>query len=1117
MWPMTIRDENLIIFDGAYGSALSSMGLPDAAWDGRPGCTEVLNLTSPDAVRGLHRAYLAAGAMALETNTFGGSRVVLSEYGLGDRVAEINAAAVRIAREAIGGAPGRYVVGSVGPTTKLPSLGHIGRDALYAAMREQIEALVAAGADAVIVETCQDIWQAKTAVIAAFDALGALKVGVPILLSVTLEAAGTMLVGSSIDAVVATFAPFPLFSLGLNCALGPAQMAPHVEALCRAWPGRISVMPNAGLPEVRDGKTFYPLAPDELGRWLHGFVEQGVSIVGGCCGTGPAHIRAVAEAVRGLAPGAREVTPRPSLSSAFQAVELAQTPAPLVIGERMNTYGSRKFKKLLLDEAFDDAARLGPEQERRGAHALDLCVAYAGRDERADAVAMISRLNGVARAPLVIDSTRPEVIEAALEAIPGRCLINSVNLEDGGKTAGRVLALAKRYGAAVVALTIGRDGMAMTADRKVEVARELYALAVGEHGLAPSDLVFDALTFTLGAGDPKLEDAAVETLRAIPRIKAALPGVLTSLGVSNCSFGLPAEARPFLNSVFLHEALRAGLDAAIVDAGSILPVARISDDDRRACEDLVLNRVAADGTKPLAAFLAHFGARAKDGEGEARRGPARRERPEDALTAKVLDGDKTDLVDLLEILRSRHAPLEIINTVLVPAMRKVGDLFGRGEMLLPFVLQSAEVVKECVRHLEAYLERQGGGAKRRVLLATVVGDVHDIGKNLVDIILSNNGYEVVNLGINVPAERIIEEARARRVDAIGLSGLLVKSALEMARSLPLYRDAGLEAPILLGGAALSARFVAEECAPRYGAPVVHCADAFAGLAAMRALEEGTLRSTAVAAKPAPGARGIAAGEGEKRASIDRGNPVPTPPFLGSRLVTDIDPAALYPLVNREILYRARWGFRRAGLSEAEHAAILAERAAPVFERLRERLTREGLIEPKVAYGWFEARSEGDRLVVSHEGVERAFHFPRQSFAPHLCLADYFKTADEGGDVVGVFVGTIGDRAVKEAQRLYEADAYHDYLMVHGLATELADALAEKWHDAMCRELGLPARGQRYGIGYPACPDLEMQRVVFDLVAPERIGVRLTELFEMVPEATTSAIVVHHPAADYFSL
>jgi 5-methyltetrahydrofolate--homocysteine methyltransferase len=1129
MGVMTIRDETLIIFDGAYGSTLSSMGLPDAAWDGRPGCTEVLNLTSPDAVRGLHRAYLDAGAMALETNTFGGSRVVLGEYGLGDRVAEINAAAVRIAKEAIGGEPGRYVVGSVGPTTKLPSLGHIERGALYAAMREQIEALVGAGADAVIVETCQDMWQSKIAVVAAFDALEALKIDVPILLSVTLEAAGTMLVGSSIEAVVATFAPYPLFSLGLNCALGPAQMAPHVETLCRTWPGRVSVMPNAGLPEVRDGKTFYPLAPDELARRLRAFVEMGVSIVGGCCGTGPAHIRAVSEAVGGMEPKARELVPRPALSSLFAAVDLAQEPRPLVIGERMNTHGSRKFKKLLLDEAFDDAARLGPEQERRGAHALDVCVAYAGRDEKADAVALVSKLSGTARAPLVVDSTRPEVIEAALEAAPGRCIINSINLEDGGKTARRVLALAKRHGAAVIALTIDRDGMAMTAERKLAVAREIRALAVDEMGLAPSDLLFDALTFTLGAGDPSLETAAVETLEAIRRIKAELPGVFTSLGVSNCSFGLPPEARPFLNSVLLHEALRAGLDAAIVDAGSILPVARIADADRRACEDLVFNRAAADGTTPLTAFLAHFGARAKD-EG-AKRDGAPRERPEDALTAKVLDGDKSELADLLEILRARRAPLDIINAVLVPAMRKVGELFGRGEMLLPFVLKSAEVVKESVRHLEGAMERQSGAGKVRVLLATVAGDVHDIGKNLVEIILSNNGYEVVNLGINVPAERIAEEARARNVDAIGLSGLLVKSALEMSRSLPLYRDAGLTAPILLGGAALSARFVAEECVPKYGAPVVYCADAFAGLAAMRDLERGALRATAVAAKPERGGRAtIGDGDAPKRAALDRSNAVPTPPFLGARHVIDLDPAALYPLVNREILFRARWGFKRGAMAEAEHRALIAERAEPALAQLRARLEAERLVEPKVAYGWFRARSEGNRLVVSHEGAERVFDFPRQSFAPHLCLADYFKTAEEGGDVVGVFVGTIGGRALKEAQRLYEANAYQEYLLLHGLATELADALAESWHDAMCREIGVTnphlangakggtaARGQRYGIGYPACPDLALQRLVFDLVRPDAIGVELTELFEMVPETTTSALVVHHPAADYFAL
>jgi 5-methyltetrahydrofolate--homocysteine methyltransferase len=1121
---MSFRDEPLLIFDGGCGSALSSMDLPDAGSDGRLSCTELLNLTAPDDVRRVHEAYLDAGAVALETNTFGGSRIVLDESGLGDRVAELNAAAVRVARAAIGGRQGRYVVGSVGPTNKLPSLGHIGRDAMYAAMREQIDALVGAGVDAVLIETCQDLWQAKIAVVAAFDVLAARGVDVSIMLSVTLEATGTMLVGSSVGAIAATFAPFPLFSLGLNCALGPEQMAPHLERLCAIWPGRVSVMPNAGLPEVRGGVTVYPLSPEDFALHQVRFVERfGVSIVGGCCGTTPAHIRAAARALRGVAPAARDVRPAPALSSLFAAVEIAQEPRPLVIGERMNAHGSRKFKKLLLDAAFDDAARLGPEQERRGAHALDLCVAVAGRDERADAMQMIARLDAAVRAPLVIDTTRVDLVEAALDAIPGRCLVNSINLEDGGLTAGRVLAAAKRHGAAVVALTIDRDGMAMTAERKLAVAREIHDLAVRVHGLAPHDLFFDALTFTLGSGDVTLERAAIETFAAIRLIKAALPGVHTSLGVSNCSFGLPAAARPILNSIYLHEAIRAGLDAAIVDAGSIVPVARIAAEDRRVCEDLIFDRRGADGASPLGPLLARFGAMAA-GAGEAR-GGWRRGRSEDALTAKVLDGDKSDLPDLLEGLRCRHSPIDIINKVLVPAMRKVGDLFGRGELLLPFVLKSAEVVKESVRYLEPFMERAGGASKLRVLLATVRGDMHDIGKNLVEIILSNNGYEVVNLGINVPADTIIEKARAHEVDAIGLSGLLVKSALEMSRSLAQFREAGLAVPILLGGAALSARFVAEECAPKYDRPVVYCADAFAGLTAMQALEAGTLASTAVA--PAGPARERGVDAGPVRATLDRSNPVPEPPFLGARHAADIDPGLLYPLINREILYRGRWGHRRGKLGEAEYRKLIAERADPLFAELEARLTRERLVEPKVAYGWFRCRAEGERLIVAHGGAELAFAFPRQSFAPHLCLADYFKTAEEGGDVVGVFVATIGGGAVEEAQRLYGADSYHDYLMVHGLAVELAEALAELWHDRMCAEIGAvvpPApggarrrRGQRYGIGYPSCPDLAMQRLVFDLVEPARIGVRLTDMFAMVPETTTSALVVHHPQADYFSV
>jgi len=1116
------RDERLLIFDGACGSNLQARPLPDRAWGERcSGCNEYLNLSAPEAVVDLHRSFLEAGAMVVETNTFGGTGIVLAEYGLEDRAAAINEAAVRNARAAIDGASGRYVAGSMGPGTKLPSLGHIPHRAVHDAFFAQAAALAGAGADALVIETCQDLFQAKVALIASLEALEKAGIDIPVLLSVTMETTGTMLVGSDIAAVVATFEPFELFSLGLNCATGPVHMAPHVDYLSRHWPGRISVIPNAGMPEVRDGVTLYPLGPEELAATLRRFVEErGVSVVGGCCGTTPAHIRALSEALRAVAPGPRTPAYPPSLSSLYGAVEARQQIPPLMIGERMNTHGSRGFKKLLLAGDLEGAAAIGPEQERGGAHLLDLCAAFAGRDEREDVVSLIEILRVTARAPLVIDSTRPQIIEAALEAYPGRCLINSINLEDGGATARQVLRLARKHGAAVIALTIGPDGMAMTAADKARIAGDLYALAVEEHGLRPSDLFFDALTFTIGSGDPTLERSAVETLEAIRLIKARLPGVLTSLGVSNVSFGLPQHSRRYLNSVFLAQAIEAGLDAAIVDAAKIVPVARIPSEDLEICLDLLLDRRRSGAAAPLAAYLAHF----ESAAGSADRTESPVTRPEEAIEARILDGDPSDLADLLDILRARRAPAEIINGLLVPAMRKVGALFGRGEMLLPFVLQSAQVMKAAVKHLEPHMDRAGVEDGTKVLLATVQGDVHDIGKNLVDIILSNNGYRVIDAGTNVPASRLIELARAHAVDAIGLSGLLVRSALEMRDSIPRFREAGLDVPILLGGAALTSRFVAEECVPSHSRPVVYCADAFAGLEAVRELEQGRLRPT-IHATAAP----MEEPAGGASIAIDRANPVPAPPFLGVRYRREIDIDLLLDRLNLEALFRARWGYKRGKLSQAEHAALIDGAARPALEALTGRCRGEGLISASVAYGYFRCASSGDRLIVEGDGREVILEFPRQRHEPRLCIADYFKTAGGGGDVVGLFVATVGDRVTEEARRLFESDRYRDYLHLHGFAVEMAEALAEHWHDEMRKELGIAGgacdvaapgccgRGNRYGVGYSSCPDLDAQRQIFALLDPAAIGVSLTETAQIVPEASTSAIIVHHPQAEYFNV
>jgi 5-methyltetrahydrofolate--homocysteine methyltransferase len=1115
---MTLKKEPLIIADGGCGTTLQELDLPASAWGRYEGCNEYLNLSAPEAVQRMHRSFIDAGAMMLETNTFGATSVVLAEYGLESRTEEINRAAVENARAA--GA--RYVAGSVGPTTKLPSLGHITYTDLSVAVGQQVTALAEAGVDALIVETCQDLKQIKIALVSTYDVLEALGREVPVLLSVTIETTGTLLAGSDIAAVVTAVEPYPLFSLGLNCATGPGEMKSPIRYLSRNWPGRISCIPNAGLPAVEGDRTVYKLSPEAMAAELGAFVkEDGVSIVGGCCGTKPEHIRALVRTLEGVEPARRDAEARPALSSLFQSVEIKQEIPPLLIGERANTNGSKKFRKSLLADDYQGALKIAKKQEREGAHALDLCTAYAGRDESKDLGTLVQLFAETIKAPMIIDSTTPECIEESLKIHAGRCLINSIHLEDGGANLERVCRYAKRYGAAVVALAIHEKGMAMTAEEKEETASRIFDLAVNRYGLRPSDLLFDPLTFTVGSGDPTLKDAAMQTLEGIKRIKARHPGVFTLLGVSNISFGLPPAGRKILNSVFLHEAVRAGLDAAIVDVAKVVPFNRISEEDREACQDLLYNRSNNGDGHALERFIEHFkdavSSPAVTGNGQ------EAGTPEERLANKLIAGDKegTDaiLTQLIESLRAE----EIINTVLVPAMRTVGDHFARGEMLLPFVLKSAEVMKKCVTFLEPHMESKDEGTGLNVLLATVQGDVHDIGKNLVDIILSNNGYQVHNLGTKVPAEVIIAKAKEVSADVIGLSGLLVKSALKMRENLEQFRDAGLEAPVLLGGAALTHAFVAEECVPRYASQVVYCPDAFSGLTAMQRHEEGTLTSTTwKEAPPRP-----AVMPGPKALLIERNVPVPEPPFLGCRHVEGIDAALLYPYLNEQALFRGRWGYRRAKLSAERYRDIIIHTVRPLYEEIKKLAVDEAWFEPKVAYGYFRCYSEGNDLVIESEGGDKVFSFPRQKNAPNLCISDYFRTLDEGGDVAGFFVVSLGDRINRKTKQLFEESEYHHYLMVHGFSVEVTDALAEYWHEEMRKELGIGGngsdfvnqgyQGSRYGFGYPACPDLEAHIPVFELLNPEALGVSLTESLEMVPEQTTSAIVVHHPQAKYFAV
>lgn len=1119
-----------VVFDGAMGTQIQELEISAAEWDGREGCSEVLNLTAPEKITEIHRRYLTAGADVVETNSFGGNLIVLSEYDLADKIIEINRIAAELAKKAADEYSSedkpRYVAGSMGPGTRLPSLGQIGFDELYDSYRLQARGLIQGGADLLIIETCQDLLQIKAALIAALDERKELAAETPVGVSVTVETTGTLLIGSSIGAVITALAPFPIAFLGLNCATGPERMHAYVKEASDRFDGPVFVMPNAGMPENRDGQTVYTLEPADFVKPLTSMIESdGAAIVGGCCGTGPAYIRALSERIASLKPAARKAQPLEAVSSIFSEKELTQVPAPFLIGERTNTNGSKLFRNKLLKEDWDGILDVAKEQERSGAHALDLCVAYTGRDEARDMNEALNRIVTQVDLPLVIDSTSPEVIESALKKIGGRSIINSINLEDGEERARVICRLAKRYGAALIALTIDEEGMAKDATRKESVARRIYTLAVEEEGLAPGDLLFDTLTFTLGSGDETLKTAAIETMEGIRRVKQACPGTRTVLGVSNISFGLSPYSREVLNSLFLDESIKAGLDAAIVNVKKIMPLSSIPEDEKEMALNLIYNR----GEDPLFGYIRFF---------EGKEGKQREEvdadagTPEERLNRRVVGGSKSGLDELLDTLMKEYHPTEIINTLLIPAMKEVGELFGAGKMQLPFVLQSAEVMKKAVGYLEPFMEKKENDAALQLVLATVRGDVHDIGKNLVDIILSNNGYVVHNLGIKCEIDTIIEKVKETGADAVGLSGLLVKSTAIMKEYLDEMARRGLEVPVFLGGAALTPDYVANTCAPALNAPVVYCPDAFAGLKAMNELKEGILESTKAAPRRAPLQSPALPAE---EVVIDHSVPVPTAPFFGSKLVEGIDVEKLYPLLTEQVLFRGRWGYRRGKLSAEEYEELIENEVRPQFDELKRRGLEEGIFQPKVVYGYYPCYSEGDDVVLLDrpEGEERArFRFPRQQEAPGLCVADYFRGKDaEERDLIALQVVTIGEEAHKRAEELYAADAYKEYLLFHGLSVELAEALAEYWHREVRIELGITEedgsgiddfvvqgyRGSRYSFGYPACPDMAGNEVIFDFLEPERIGVRLSEEGQMVPEQTTSAFIVHHPQAKYFKV
>ncbi len=1174
-------NEKVLVFDGALGTNLQKLDLKPEDFGGKDGCNEYLVITKPDAIRSVHESFLKVGCDVIETDTFGSNRIVLAEYGLQDRVVELNEKAARLAKELAQkySTPDhpRFVMGSVGPGTKLPSLGHIGFDELKESYKEQYKGLMAGGVDGLLIETCQDLLQTKIAIIAAVEYFKEVGRRLPLMAQVTFEPTGTMLLGTDIHAVIATLEMFPVDVIGMNCATGPGEMAANVRTLCESSVKHISVLPNAGLPENVGGVAHYHLTPEELADFHERFVkEYGVSIVGGCCGTSPEHLKAVVDRVGKCVPKKRTPKHEPACSSLYGISTMTQKPAPLLVGEQTNANGSRKFKQLLEREDYDAIVGVAREAVKEGAHLVDLCVAYVGRDEKKDMIESISRFNQQVTVPVMIDSTEAPVLEEALKHIAGKPIINSINLEDGGERLRKICPMAKKYGAALVALAIDEKGMAKTWEEKIRVAKRIYQMTTQQYGIRPEDLFFDLLTFTIGSGSEEFRNAAPETIKAIRRLKKDLPEVHTILGVSNISFGLAPHARQILNSVFLHECVEAGLDAAIVHAKKIVPLFKIAPEDLEVSQRLLHNKWI-DGKDPLQEFIAHF--EKKNASASAQKaGPVGGGRGtiEEILKNHILDGSADGLdADLDEALK-KYKPLEIINEHLLGGMKVVGELFGAGKMQLPFVLQAAEVMKKAVAYLERFMEKQDGQERGRIVLATVKGDVHDIGKNLVDIILTNNGYKVFNIGIKQPVEAIMKAALEHRADAIGLSGLLVKSTLIMKEDLEEMHRKGIKIPVICGGAALNERYVERDLAAAYQGPVHYGRDAFSGLRIMESLKGGaSLKPESQVSVPvtpsappptlspvqpvvheekAPEPRckscpspslppirhrvdGVPHSEAHPQTPsfhIHRDNPIPQPPFLGYRILKNLRMQEVFPWVNKTALYRAQWQFKQGDRTPREFELYLMENVDPIFDRFKVQTVREKILEPKVIYGYYRCYSERNDLVIldgSGQNELTRFTFPRQAREPYQCIADFFRPKGGEPDLVAFHAVTMGKRASEIEQKLFKGNKYTEYLYLHGLAVEAAEALAEYTHLMIRKDLGIDNmdkrtkdeifrqgyQGSRYSFGYPACPNLEDQKKLFEILPVSKIGISLSETFQMTPEQSTSAIIVHHPQAKYFSV
>ncbi|WP_342371609.1 methionine synthase [Propioniciclava soli] len=1169
----------VVVADGGMGTMLQGYDLTLDDFAGLEGCNEILNVTRPDVVEAIHTAYFDAGADFVTANTFGTNLSALSEYDIVDRLAELAEAGAAIAKRAADAASTpertRWAVGSVGPGTKLPSLGHIGFAALRDAYQRQVEAMLAGGIDGVQIETCQDLLQAKAAVQGARRAQRAVGREIPVMVNVSVETNGTMLLGSEIGAALTALEPLGIDVIGLNCSTGPAEMSEHLRHLARFARIGVGCMPNAGLPELTADGAVYPLGPEGFTTALTGYVDAfGLSVVGGCCGTTPEHIRQLVASVGGRPLTQKaDAAARPAggnVASLYADVPLRQDTSYLSVGERTNANGSKAFREAMLAEDWNACLDIAKGQSREGAHLLDLCVDYVGRDGVSDMRELASRVNTAVPLPVVLDSTEPPVIEAGLESLGGRCVINSVNFEDGDGEGSRfrtVTPLVVEHGAAVVALTIDEEGQARTAEWKVRVATRLIDTLVDDYGLAVPDIIVDCLTFPIATGQEETRRDAIETIEAIREIRRLYPDVQTTLGVSNVSFGLNPAARAVLNSVFLHECVEAGLTSAIVHPSRILPMARIPDEQREVALDMVYDR-RREGYDPLARFLELFEGVTTTATKEARAAELAALPLAERLQRRIVDADDKGLTDDLDAALAEKPALEIVNEDLLAGMKTVGELFGSGQMQLPFVLASAEVMKKSVAHLEPHMESSGESGKGTIVLATVKGDVHDIGKNLVDIILTNNGYTVVNLGIKQPVGTIIEAAVAHNADAIGMSGLLVKSTVVMKDNLLELQSRGLvQTPVLLGGAALTRAYVEQDLNGLFAGEVRYARDAFEGLSLMDAVmavkrgeaealpapRERRVRAASARAADADAAGGDSGADAEGvRSDVARGIDVPTPPFWGSRVVKGIPLAEVAGWLDHRATFMGQWGLRgtRGGPSYEE---LVETEGVPRLRSWLNRIATDQIAQFAVVYGYWPCHSEGNDLVVHELAEDPATHapmpgealgqpwreltrftFPRQSRERRLCLADFFRDADEaaahGPDVIAFQLVTMGSRVAEETARLFAGDAYRDYLELHGLSVQLTEALAERWHARVRADLGLGAgdddveamirdqayRGSRYSFGYPACPDLADRAKLVALLEPGRIGVELSEELQLHPEQSTDALVVHHLEAKYFN-